>query len=37
MSAALEKPPGLEFADEFLEKAQPPEVLLATIARLLAK
>jgi CheY-like chemotaxis protein len=37
ISAALEKPDGLEFADGFLAKAEPPTVLLDTIAHLLAK
>jgi CheY-like chemotaxis protein len=37
VSGAIERPEGLEFADEFLMKSEPPEVLLHTIARLLAK
>ena len=37
ISAALEKPEGLEFADGFLEKGEAPEILLETIAHLLAK
>ena len=36
ISAAAERPNGLEFADGFLTKCQPPVVLLDTIARLLA-
>jgi CheY-like chemotaxis protein len=36
ISAALEKPDGLEFADGFLAKGEPPNVLLDTIAHLLA-
>lgn len=36
ISAALEKPEGLEFADGFLAKGEAPEILLDTIARLLA-
>ena len=36
VSAAAEKPAGLEFTDGFLEKCQPPEVLLDTISQLLA-
>ncbi len=36
MSAAMEKPDGLEFADGFLEKGEATTVLLDTIARLLA-
>ena len=36
-SGATDRPEGLEFADEFLMKCGPPEVLLRTIARLLAK
>lgn len=35
ISAAMEKPDGLEFADEFLAKGEPPNVLLDTIAHLL--
>jgi DNA-binding response OmpR family regulator len=35
MSAAMEKPDGLEFADGFLEKGEATTILLATIARLL--
>lgn len=34
-SAAPEEPAGLEFADSFLSKGEPPNVLLDTIARLL--
>ena len=37
MSAAIEKPDGLQFADGFLAKGEPTHVLLDTIARLLAK
>ncbi len=37
MSAAMEKPDGLEFADGFLAKCEPTQVLLDTIARLLAR
>ncbi len=37
VSAAAEKPVGLEFADGFLAKGEPPNVLLDTIAHLLAK
>jgi CheY-like chemotaxis protein len=36
ISAALEKPEGLEFVDGFLAKGESPHVLLNTIARLLA-
>ena len=36
-SGAIDRPEGLEFADGFLTKCEPPEVLLHTIARLLAK
>ncbi|MGA7460083.1 MAG: response regulator [Candidatus Korobacteraceae bacterium] len=36
ISAAMEKPDGLEFADGFLAKGEPPNVLLDTIAYLLA-
>ena len=36
ISAAVEKPDGLEFADAFLEKGESPTVLLDTIAHLLA-
>jgi len=36
VSAAMEKPDGLEFADEFLAKGEATTVLLDTIARLLA-
>jgi len=35
VSAALEKPDGLEFADGFLAKGEPTQVLLDTIAHLL--
>jgi CheY-like chemotaxis protein len=37
ISAAAEKPVGLEFTDGFLMKCEPPHVLLDTIAHLLAK
>ena len=37
ISAALEKPDGLEFADVYLEKREPPNVQLDTIAHLLAR
>ncbi len=37
ISAALEKPEGLEFADGFLAKCEAPEILLDTIVHLLAK
>lgn len=37
LSAAVEMPPGLEFADGFLEKGSPTGVLLHTIAELLAR
>ena len=37
ISAASEKPDGLEFADGFLAKGEPPNVLFDTIAHLLAK
>jgi CheY-like chemotaxis protein len=37
VSAAAEKPAGLEFADGFLAKGEPADVLLHTIADLLAK
>ena len=37
LSAATEKPDGLEFADGFLVKGEPPQVVLDTIAHLLAK
>lgn len=36
VSAAIEKPDGLEFADGFLAKGGEPSILLETIARLLA-
>ena len=36
ISAATEKPPGLEFADGFLAKGESPQTLLNTIASLLA-
>ncbi len=36
MSAAAEKPDGLEFADGFLEKGESPNVLLDVITHLLA-
>jgi len=35
VSAAVDTPTGIEFADEFLPKGESPEVLLQTIARLL--
>ncbi len=37
ISAALEKPDGLEFVDGFLAKGESPNVLLDTIAHLLHK
>ena len=37
VSAAVEKPPGLEFTDAFLPKCQSPDVLLDIIAQLLRK
>ena len=37
MSAAIDKPEGMEFADGFLAKGESPDVLLETIAQLLAK
>jgi len=37
ISAALEKPDGLEFVDGFLAKGESPNVLLDTIAELLGK
>ena len=37
ISAAMERPDGLEFADGFLAKAEPPDILLDTIAHLLAR
>ncbi|MGA2373788.1 MAG: response regulator [Candidatus Korobacteraceae bacterium] len=37
ISASVEKPDGLEFVDGFLAKAESPDVLLGTIAQLLAK
>lgn len=37
ISAACEKPDGLEFSDGFLSKGEPTQVLLDTIAHLLAK
>ena len=36
VSGGIDRPEGLEFADEFLMKCEPPEVLLHTVARLLA-
>lgn len=36
-SGAAEEPDGLEFADAFAAKGEPPEVVLNIIARLLAK
>ncbi|MGB9258231.1 MAG: hypothetical protein WCC25_25580 [Candidatus Korobacteraceae bacterium] len=37
ISAAMEKPDGLEFADGFLAKGESPSVLLDSIAHLLAR
>ena len=37
ISAAVEKPEGLEFADGFLAKGEAPEILLDAIVHLLAK
>ena len=37
LSAAAEKPAGLEFTDGFLAKGEPPQVVLDAIARLLPK
>jgi CheY-like chemotaxis protein len=37
ISAAIEKPEGLEFVDGFLAKGESPDILLDTIAHLLAK
>ncbi len=37
MSAAMEKPEGLQFADGFLAKGEPTSVLLDTIVHLLAE
>ena len=37
VSGTDEAPSGLEFADGFLPKVEPPEVLLSTMARLLGK
>lgn len=37
VSAASDTPEGIEFADGFLPKGESPEVLLETIARLLAR
>lgn len=37
ISAAMEKPDGLEFTDGFLAKAGAPEILLDTIAQLLSR
>ena len=37
LSAAAEKPAGLEFTDGFLAKGEPPPVVLNAIARLLPK
>jgi len=37
LSGLIEIPEGMEFADSFLSKLEPPPVLLATIAELLAK
>ena len=36
-SGAIDRPEGLEFADGFLTKCEPPEVLLHTVALLLAR
>jgi CheY-like chemotaxis protein len=37
LSAAAEKPDGLEFANGFVAKGEPPQLVLDTIAHLLAK
>ena len=37
ISAAAEKPDGIEFADGFVAKGEPPQLVLNTIAHLLAK
>ena len=37
ISASMEKPDGVEFADGFLAKAEPPDMLLDAIAHLLAR
>jgi CheY-like chemotaxis protein len=37
VSAASDKPPGLEFVDGFLSKGESPQILLKTIAELLAR
>ena len=37
ISAAAEKPDGIEFADGFVAKGEPPQLVLDTIAHLLAK
>ena len=37
ISAAAEKPEGIEFADGFVAKGEPPQLVLDTIAHLLAK
>jgi CheY-like chemotaxis protein len=37
LSAAAEKPDGFEFADGFVPKGEPPQLVLDTIAQLLAK
>ena len=37
VSGTAEKPTGIEFAEGFLSKGEPPDVLLDTIARLLDK
>jgi CheY-like chemotaxis protein len=37
ISAAMEKPDGLEFVDGFLAKGESPNILLDTIAQLLSK
>ena len=37
LSAAAEKPDGIEFADGFVPKGEPPQLVLDTIAKLLAK
>ena len=36
-SGSVDRPDGIECADEFLTKCQPPNILLGTIARLLVK
>ena len=37
LSGVIELPEGIEFADFFLSKLEPPPVLLATVAGLLAQ